>query len=87
MEGPNSNIIIPNEKTVHWENGLSIYKNVYIQDIENCCFPHSNHLHVLDMVACIKKATEKKSCMDAEYKIPPNEEDQHDICFWVWILV
>lgn len=39
------------------------------------------------MVACIKQATEKKSWMDAEYKVPPNKEDEHDIWFSVWILV
>lgn len=87
MQGPNSNISIPNNKRIHWENGLCIYKTVYIQDIQNCCFLNSNHFYVLDMVACIKQATEKKSCMDAEYKIPPNKEDQHDICFSAWILV
>lgn len=33
MQGPNSNISIPHDKTVHRDNGLCIYKNVYIQDI------------------------------------------------------
>lgn len=87
MQGPNSNFSIPNDKTVHWDNGLCIYKNMYIRDIWNCYFLNSNLFHVLDMVACIKQATERKLCMRAEYKVPPNKEDQHDICFSVWILV
>lgn len=63
MQGPNSNISIPNDKTVHWDNGLCIYKNVYIQDIWNCCFLNSNLLHVLYMVACIKQLKENCAWM------------------------